>query len=51
MSFYLDFTEEDMIFVATLSEEHKNRKTDKIKKRFLKQTDNQEIAESSKPIN
>ena len=49
-SIYFKVTEEDRIETAKLSEQQKNKRAIKIKKRIPKQTHNGQIAETFKPL-
>ena len=50
MSIYPSVNKDHMIKLAILSEQQKNQRTNKIKKRMLKQTHNQEIAIFFEPV-
>ena len=50
MSIYLDVTKEDMIELAKLSEQQKNERADKIEIRISKQTRDETLAETFKPL-
>ena len=50
MSFYSNFTEQDLIILRKLAEQQKNQRAPIIKNRILKQTHDILLAESSSPI-
>ena len=50
MSVYLNVTEQNVIELAKLLDQQKNRKATKIENKILKQTHGKILAESSKPI-
>ena len=50
MSIYSDGTEQDLICLRKLAEEQKNKRTNKIKNRILKQTHDKKLPENFSPI-
>ena len=50
MSVYPNVTEEDLLSLEKLAEQQKNEQARKIKKRIFKQTNDEKLAETFKPI-